>query len=251
MIRRLGGALGALAILVLSQSAGAFSYVSGGGTGSGDLIAVWVKNGYELIANLGPISSVHQGVLLSFQVPDEFDLDLSGAKFTALGVPDNDMTYPVDQVPVDPPLFRPNLVLTTGSDPSAIDPFGLGSAQAVLDPAQGGTAWFQLLTAIPSATGSGTDIVVNDPDRLLIRSSYVTSYTSLIGFATDQIANNISVSTAVNVDDTTYTVGFYEVLQTLDFGTGTFGTHVDPLGVLTGDDGSTGTATRCTRARRR
>ena len=85
---------------------------------SGDLIAVWVKNGFELILNLGPVEQLGQGQVTSFEVPGEFDGNLVGAKFTALAVPNPDAVF--TDLGLEPPLIQTNIALTTLGDPATV-----------------------------------------------------------------------------------------------------------------------------------
>ena len=87
-------ALCAAGLFAGARPADAFLYVSGSNARSGDLVAVWVKNGFELIVNLGPVEGLGQGgQVTSFEVPAEFDGTSSGAKFTALAVPNPDAVF--------------------------------------------------------------------------------------------------------------------------------------------------------------
>src|SRR5262245_16023694 len=101
MKRWLCGALGAIVLFGAARPAAAFLYVSGSDARSGDLIAVWVKNSTELIVNLGPVEQLGQGHLSSVSIPTEFNGDLVGAKFLALGVPNAKAVF--DQLGFDPP----------------------------------------------------------------------------------------------------------------------------------------------------
>src|SRR5678815_3760462 len=114
---------------------------------SGDLIGVWVKNGFEWIMNLGPIDQLGQGPIVSFAVPAQFGGNLSGAKFTALAVPSPDAAY--TDLGFEPPPPQPNIGLTTLGVPLGISDVQVGDAQAVLDPPLGGATWLNNLNAIP------------------------------------------------------------------------------------------------------
>lgn len=241
MQRNTLGVLAALTISLASLPAEAFLFVSGGNARSGDLVAVWVKNNFELIVNLGPVEELGLGTVHSFTVPAQFGGSLTGAKFTALAVPNPDAVY--DDLGLEPPPPQNNIALTTLGDPLTIDPLAIGNAQSVLDTPTGGSTWLTLLNAIPAA--GGQDVIANDDDEALISSSLFAAYTLNLGFTTDAIANTLSLSTAVTISEATYEIPLYTVFQTLtqvapgDF---QFGSEVTDLGIFSGDDGSSGFA---------
>jgi len=238
MNRWLAGACCALALLVSPRPAAAFIFTSGNNSRAGDLVAVWVKNGFELILNLGPVDSIPES-LPGFAVPNEFDNNLSGAKFTALAVPNPVMTYPG----FNPPLPDANIAMTSLADPTGMTYVQVANAQAGLDAYTGGIdAWLRKLNTIDPAGGPGTQIIENTDTRLVISTSLFASYTGNIGFATDQIANTISVSTATIVDPNStgdpYSIDLWYSLQVR---TPVKGTDVSMLGTFNGDAGSSGT----------
>ncbi|MCX5737535.1 MAG: hypothetical protein NTZ61_03385 [Proteobacteria bacterium] len=242
MKRWLVGAISAVALLAVAQPAAAFLYVSGSNGRSGDLIAVWVKNGFELIVNLGAVEQVGLGTVTSFEVPAEFDGSLAGAKFTALAVPNSDAVF--SGLGIDPPLIQYNLALTTLNDPMTITFNQVADAQSQLDSPVAGQTWFVLLGSIPAAGQTG--VVSNTNTEALIETTLFASYTGRIGFTTDAIGGSVpTVSTAVTIAmGQPYSIPLYEVFQTVTPANGDFefGTDVTQLGVLSGDDGSSGNA---------
>jgi hypothetical protein len=236
----IGAALCAATLFASARSAEAFLYVRGNDSHSGDLIAVWVKNGFELIVNLGPVEALGQGEVTSFEVPGEFDGDLIGAKFTALTVPNPVEKFSGGSVNG---ADRANIALTTLGDPNELTFFPVGDAQAVLDSSVQAQTWLILLGSIPAAGQPG--VVENSDTAALIQTSLSVSYTAFLGFSSDAIANTITLSTAVFVaEGDGYAIPLYEVFQTAVDGPGgiDFGTEVTALGTLTGDDGTSGNA---------
>lgn len=241
MKRWIAGALGALTVLAAAAPADAFLYVRGNNSRSGDLVAVWIKNGFELIVNLGPVEALVEGPLVDFEVPAEFDNTLEGAKFTALAVPNPAAVF--TGLGIDPPLVQNNIALTTLGDPGVISFTQTGDAQAQLDPPIASQTWLNLLGTIPAAGQTG--VVENSNDSALISTTLYASYTGIIGFATDAIANSLTLSTATIVaEGTGFEIPLYEVFQTVEIVGEDFvtGTEVIQLGSISGDDGSSGTA---------
>jgi len=243
MLRRFAGG-GCLALSLLSPlPAEAFLYVGAFGGRSGDLVAVWVKNGFELILDLGPVEELGQGTVASFNVPPEFGGSLSGAKFLALAVPDSQRVYPLP-APAPP---QPNVVFTTLADPTLVDPNQIGEAQAHLD-STSGTGWLSLLNAIGPAGSSGGQVIENTDSSLEIATTLASSYTiQLDGSNTDAIgAVPTMPSTAVVIDPqgigTSYAIPLYEVVQDLTPDQTAFVTKVTGLGTLQGDAGTSGNA---------
>lgn len=239
MHRIIRSALVAALLVGLAPNADAFLFVSGSNAQSGDLIAVWSKNGFEWIVNLGPVEDLGFGTIVSFPVPSQFGEDkLVGAKFTALAVPNPDAVY--DDLGLEPPPPQPNIALTTLGDPLGISPTQVGDAQAVLDTPTGGLTWLSILNSIPAA--GGPDVIVNDDDEALITASLFAAYAVNVGFSTDAIANTIPLNTSVTIASPGYEIPLYIVHQTLTPVEFEFGTEVTQLGTLLGDDGASGFA---------
>ena len=244
MKRWLVGAISAMALFAAARPAAAFLYVSGSDGRSGDLIAVWVKNGFELIVNVGAVDQVGLGTVTSFAVPAEFDGSLAGAKFTALAVPNADAIF--SGLGIDPPLIQANIALTTLNDPTTITFNQVADAQSVLDTPVPGQTWFVLLGSIPAAGQTG--VVSNTDTEALIQTTLFASYTGNVGFTSDSIGGRIPLSTAVSIaigqPDRPYSIPLYEVFQTVVLSNADFvvGTDVMQRGVLTGDDGISGNA---------
>jgi hypothetical protein len=234
-----------LSFLAASRPAESFLYVRGGNGRSGDLIGVWVKNGFELVLNLGPVEGLGFGQVKSFAVPTQFGGDLSGAKFTALTVPDPTAVF--GDLGLQPPPPQYNVALTTLGDPETITFQEVGDAQGALDPPLGGMIpWLNLLNTIPAA--GGADVIENSDSRLVMTATYYAAYSTNLGFSSDAIGNKISLSTAVVVDPeetgADYQIPLYTDFQTLTPQNGdfVFGTQVTQLGVLDGDFGGSGSS---------
>ena len=250
MMGRLSGALCAAMLLAAPRPAAAFLYVSGDDHRSGDLVAVWVKNGFELIRNLGPVQALNEGVLIpSLDLPPQFADDASGAnlsraKFIALAVPNPVQQFANLPPQIPPPFYQPNIALTTLGDPSTIAYFQVGAAQGVLEPpTQGLDAWLLRLNTIPPA--NGTDVIENTDAEMVISTSQFASYTNVLGQSGDHIGSTISLSTSVSVAGPSYSIPLYLDFVTADFSDVnniTFDTRVTGLGSLTGNAGSGGHA---------
>ena len=216
----------ATSVLLASQPASAFSIANG------NLIVTFVKNGFELILNVGDAPTTPTGVQLdatSLALPSQFGGSLEGAKWTALAVRNPDLLF------TDPELFgapQSNLILTTNGDPSVIGYSQIADAQAQLQPANQGAAWFSLLRAVGSA--NGTSILENTATRLVIGSSLFASYTGNVGFASDAVGNTLPLSTAgvVSANVIGSALPLYELLQTITLPNFDLGAQVVPLGVV-------------------
>jgi hypothetical protein len=241
MNRWISAALCAAGFFAAARPADAFLFVSGSNARSGDLVAVWVKNGFELIVNLGPVEGLGLGTLTSFAVPAEFDGTLADAKFTALAVPNPKAVF--SGLGIDPPLVQNNIAFTTLADPGTIGFYEIGNAQASLDPPVTSQTWFTLLGSIPAAGQTG--VVSNTNTEALIQTTLFASYTGNIGFSSDAIANQLTLSTATFVaGGSGYGIPLYEVFQIVELVGQDFNlsTEITTLGMLTGDDGSSGNA---------
>ena len=241
MKRWIATAACAAMLFAAATPATAFLFVSGTGSdaNSGDLVAVWVKNGFELIVNLGPVEALGQGAVKSFEVPAEFDGSLVDAKFVALAVPNPRAEFPgFDSLP------QYNVAFTSEADPETVTYTQVGDAQAVLDAAVTAQTWFTLLGSIPA--GGQPGVVFNTDDEALIQTSLFASYTEVVGKTSDAIANTLTISTATFVEDGTgYAIPLYEVFQMITpIGGGDYAleTQVSAIGTLSGDDGNSGNA---------
>ncbi len=123
-------------------------------------------------------------------LPSQFGGSLDGAKWTALSVrnPEAQFTGDLAGVPQN------NIILTTNGNPSIVSFNNIGDAQAQLQPPNQGVAWFALLKSIGSA--NGTSILENTSSRLVIGTSLYASYTGVLGFGSDAVANQLPLSTA-------------------------------------------------------
>jgi hypothetical protein len=240
MKRWIAAAFCAAALFAFARSADAFLYVRGSNARSGDLIAVWVKNGFEVILNLGRVDGLGQGQVTSFEVPAEFDGSLVGAKFTALAVPNPLAVFSGGSIAG---ASQANIAFTTLADPSTITFPQIGDAQSVLDSPVPSQTWFVLLGSIPAAGQPG--VVTNTDGEARIQTTLFASYTGNVGFTSDGIGSTVTLSTATSVaEGTGYGIPLYEVFQTIVERDGQLilGTEVTSLGTLTGDDGSSGNA---------
>jgi hypothetical protein len=110
----LGTALAAATIIASSTPASAFSYANG------NLVVSFVKNGFELILNLGATANVPAVTAIdaiSLALPSQFGGSLEGAKWTALSVRNPDAQFGGDLAGVP----QNNIILTTNADP-ALEP---------------------------------------------------------------------------------------------------------------------------------
>jgi len=153
----------------------------------GDLVGIFVKNGVEVIINMGPAEPGRTFNLAGNFDGTGFDGSLVGAKFIGLAVEDPARTV---NVPGFGEQLQGNLIYTTEApDPMPTDDqIDLAMAQ-LEDPLPGSTAWFNLLREL-----EGTDV-----DE--IETSELFSYSSVLGLGTDAIANQFSFSTAIYFDE--------------------------------------------------
>jgi hypothetical protein len=225
----LGMAFAAGAIFASATPASAFSY------SNGNLVVAFVKNGFELILNLGATPVGPTGVNINattLALPSQFGGSLDGAKWTALSVRNPDAQFTGDLAGV----AQANIILSTNSSPSLITFNDVGNAQAQLQPANQGTAWFALIKGLGSA--NGTSILENTASRLVIGTGLFASYTGVLGFVTDAVANTLPLSTAAIVSAAVIgsQIPLYEVTQSATLIPGTpdydLGTQVGSLGAL-------------------
>jgi len=210
----LGFALTA-ATFAAATPASAFSYANG------DLVVTFVKNSTELILNLGTTPTGPTGATINastLSLPSAFGGSLAGATWTALSVrnPDGTKYFP----DLDVSVAQNNISLTTNANPSVVTYNQIGDAQAALQPANQGVAWFALLKTIGAA--NGTSILENSSTRLVIGTGLSQSYSGNVGLGSNAIANTLTISTAGVVS--TGVIGdalpLYELTQNLLFDQG-------------------------------
>lgn len=203
----LGAALGAVALFALAPPASAFSF------STGDLIVDFVKNGFEVVLNLGAAPTGPSGASIdatTLALPSQFGGSLAGAKYLALAVRDPSKLFTSPPAVAGSP--QANIILSTNANPSVISFQNVGDAQAQLD--GNGSAWFQLLKTIGAV--DGTSVLANTANTLWIASSLAQSYTSILnGSSTDAIGATVPLSIAGTVAGTVLgsSIPLYEVLQ--------------------------------------
>ncbi len=162
----------------------------------GDLVAVFVKNGFELVVNLGPVGP---GTTIDLtdvvDVPEFGDPPLGGAnpaKFVGLAVDDPDRTVTCcgGTFPLE------NIVYTTLQSNPMPDDNQIAAAMGKVDSSNpSATVWFQLLRQLPGV------------DTELIQSSALFSYESVLGGAgADNIGSAFPFSTS----------GFFDASEMLE-----------------------------------
>jgi hypothetical protein len=165
-------------------------------------------------------------------LPSQFGGSLEGAKWTALSVRNPDAQFSGDLAGVP----QNNIILTTNADPALVGFNNIGDAQAQLQPPNNGQAWFALLKTVGAV--NGTSILENTASRLVIGTSLYASYTGVLGFGSDAVANQLPLSTAGSVGAPVIgnQLPLYELIQTaaFDSGLGDFvlGTQINSLGVV-------------------
>ena len=174
--KRRAALLGVVAALGLGAPAGALVVAPG------DLVGVWVKNGFEVVVNLGPPNPGAPLDLAGTIDITEFGGDLVGARFIALAVEDPGRTV---NVPPFGPVPQENIIFSSlVNDPMPSD-IEIEAAMRVVDSTNAtSNVWFQLLRQLP-----GTD-------SELISSSELFSYEQVLGVGTDAVANTFTFSTA-------------------------------------------------------
>lgn len=220
-------------VLAAPGSAGAL------GLASGDLVVYFVKNGFELILNTGAVPPAGGGRFLeesTLALPAQFNGSLDGAIWGAFSVRAPDRTFSEPELLGAP---QSNLILTTGGDPASVSFAQVADAQAQLQPANQGIAWFALLRSIGAA--NGTTILENTVDRAVIGASLFASYTLNLGLGTNAVGNTLPLSTIRTISAPGGSaagneIPLYELLQriTIDAASGelTLGAQVVPLGPL-------------------
>jgi len=229
--------LGAFAVagtlFAATTPASAFSYTDG------NLVVAFVKNGFELILNLGASPTTTAGTninVASLALPSQFGGSLSGATWTALSV-----RNPNAQITNDPndPLFglpQNNIILTTAANPSIVSYNNIGDAQAQLQPPNQGIAWFALLKTIGVANGNS--IIENSATRAVIGTTLYASYSANVGLGSNAVGNSLPLSTAGIVSGAVVgdSLPLYELVQTVTFNNATqdydLGTQITNLGAV-------------------
>lgn len=225
----LGIGVAAATLIASTTPASAFSYANG------DLVVAFVKNGFELILNLGTTTTATGVTAIdaaTLALPAQFGGSLEGAKWTALSVRSPDAQFSGDLAGVP----QNNIILTTNADPGLVSFNNIGDAQAQLQPANAGQAWFALLKTVGAA--NGTSIIENAANRLVVGTSLYASYTGVLGFASDAVANQLPLSTAGAIAAPVFgsQLPLYELIQTAAFdevlGDFVLGTQINDLGVV-------------------
>jgi hypothetical protein len=168
--------LGVVAGLALGAPAGAMVIEDG------DLVGVWVKNGFEVVVNLGTPTPGSPVDLAGTVDIDEFGGSLAGARFIGLAVEAPGRMVNVPGFGSQP---QQNIIFTSlVNDPMPSD-IEIEAAMGVVDSTEPSAAvWFNLLRQLP-----GTDSEV-------ISSSELFSYEQVLGVGTDAVANRFTFSTA-------------------------------------------------------
>lgn len=172
---KLARLLAATAALGAGAPAGALQIADG------DLVGVFVKNGFELVVNLGPVDPGSRLDLSGTVGIPEFGGSLADAKFVALAVEDPGRTVTCcgGTFPLE------NIVYTTLQPDPMPDDNQIASAMGKVDqPDPGAVVWFNLLRQL-----SGTDTE-------LISSSELYSYESVLGVGADAVGSAFPFSTA-------------------------------------------------------
>lgn len=167
----------------------------------GDVIGVFIKNGTELVVNLG---STAGSVDLTSVLPAAFGGSLEGAEFNALGVgdPNREVDFGFGPLPQDDLIYS-----TLAIDPFAVSDSQIELASAIVD-TDGANApgpWFSALRSLGSSP-------------LAIQASEAFSYSSILGLGNDQVANNLPFPT-VGLVGLGFTIGVYQAIRGYeDFG---------------------------------
>jgi hypothetical protein len=245
MLRIAACVLATVFVLASPPRARAFEFVEG------DLVGIWVKDGFELILFLEETDMLPGSLAggKSFAIPDVFEdsdedgnPDLLGARFTALAVRDPDRMF---TNPAGVP--QANLIYTTAGNVQEslanAGPGGwvaIGQAQSQLDPPGGAKGFLDSLNGILDTDPA---VVEDTPQRLVAASTLPQSYDATLGKGTDSVANTLNPLgnagvTAIVVADASYSVPLYELVQNND-GTVAF----TKLGDLSGTAGQSGVGT--------
>jgi hypothetical protein len=201
VVRRGGAPLLGAALLALADPASALQIAEG------DFVGVFVKDGTEVIVNLGSPQVGEMPPLPAnlFSGPP-FNGSLVDVKFVGLAVPDLDRTVNC----CGGTFPQPAIIYTSPmTDPTPSDDQIELAANAVDQAGAGANTWFNFLRAL-----GGTDSEV-------INSSELFSYTTVLGLGTDAVANSFTFSTAGVVEaDGTLRLGVYEAVRGYEFAGG-------------------------------
>lgn len=153
----------------------------------GDVVGVFVKNGAELVVNLGPFEAGVIDLGGKFGGP-QFGGNPKGAKFVALAVEEPDRT--IVCCGVGAPLPQENIIYTTlAPEPMPTD-LQIEKAMNSVDTGNpGATVWFNLMRNLPGSDSEQIDSTAN------------FSYETVLGLGTDAIGNNFTFSTGGVVDE--------------------------------------------------
>lgn len=194
-------ALLVLALLGLSAPASALQIAEG------DFIGVFVKDGTEVVVNLGPAQVGEMPPLpASLFAGPPFNGSLVGVKVVGMAVTDLDRTVNC----CGGTFPQPNIVYTCAdSNPMPTDDQIELAANAVDQAGAGANTWFNFLRQL-----GGTDSEV-------ISTSELFSYTNVLGLGTDAIANSFTFSIAGVVEgDGTLALGVFEAVRGYEFAGG-------------------------------
>jgi len=217
--------------------AAAFSYANG------DFVVAIVKNGAEVILNLGQTGSSGKTIDPSAltNLPTAFGGNIGGALVTGFSVLNPTQTFNIPGFPGNG-TPQANIVSTSLTDLNAL--FGNGSAttlanynsiansQAQLRSTGGSTdSWLLKLTTVGAA--NGTDVLFNSSNQLSILSSLFASYTGSLGFGTNVIANTAPFDTSGTLPldiSTGFSIPIFGLLQDRP-AADNFARHVDVSGL--------------------
>jgi hypothetical protein len=202
VLRAAGAALGGILAVASAGSAHALTYASG------DLIAVFLNSGTELVVDLGPLASLTSNPI-TFGTPANFGAaGALGGIFTAFeanspftGTAGRSVTFTTDPA-VNPPSFDNQLSPYVTKIPAAQSALDDGSA----------TGWLRNLNGFPAAGVGG--VIINNATELAIPTSLASSYTNVIGLGTNQINNLLPFSTAATLSGNGQTVDLWNGTRT-------------------------------------
>jgi hypothetical protein len=171
---------------------------------SGDLVAVFVNNGNEVIADLGSLASLTSGTSVIFHTQSTLGANGgNGGIFTAFetnspfnGVKPTTIVFTTDPgLSPLPPSYDNNAIVTSPTYTA-----GIGAAQAALDSGSlAGGGWLESLNEI-AAGGTGVNFVSTTERSLgLSAAGNANSYSNQIGVGSNTINNTLPFSTAATL----------------------------------------------------